>query len=317
MDELLFPEDGTVLREDEDSPKDNSLTNKMVGIGKQFFRGEFGLSYLKDSGGQYVTMTDIKLLYMTLSRIRWSKEGNDFHVKLRRDEVCELLNIENDHYATFKLRRIGWHLANVSWLKMNIRDKTGAVGFEDGFLVKGIGIEPGGINVIMRLNEDYRSIFETLTDNKEFLLMWVNDIYKMRSTASYLLYEDLRLNSDTRKRNVRFYTDEHLKKVLRVPLKGKGSYMREIKKKMQFNRSMFEKKVLIPATKEIAECQMLFLVPQKVDLSFDEEGNLESLNNTSVFFRRIKENGKVIGYEFEYVIMTRRKQIKQAELQEH
>ena len=315
MDELLFHEYGTVLATDEENIRENSLTNKMVGIGKPFFRGRFGLSYQKDNGGKYVRMTDIKLLYMALSKIGWSKTGNNFDVKLSREEVCELLNLENDHYAAFKLRRIGEHLASVSWIKWDIRDKKGAVGSEDGFLVKGFGIEPGGKNIIVRLNDDYSFLFETLTDNKQFLMMWVNDIYKMNSSAAYLLYEDLRFHSDSRKNNTRYYSDEMLKKVLRIPDKGTGSYMHRVKNKDYFDRNKFETKVLIPATKDIAECKMLYLKPQELDVSFTEDGGIKSFKN-QVFFKRVKQNGKVVGYEFEYTIMTRRSQIKQAEAQE-
>ena len=60
---------------------------------------------------------------------------------------------------------------------------------------------------------------------------------------------------------------------------------------------------------------MLYLKPQELDVSFTEDGGIKSFKN-QVFFKRVKQHGKVVGYEFEYTIMTRRSQIKQAEAQE-
>lgn len=136
--------------------------------------------------------------------------------------------------------------------------------------------------------------------------MWVNDIYGMTMTATYLLYEDLRKHSDSRKDNTRFYTIGELKKVFRIPEKGIGSYMYMKKGRLYFNRNAFENKILKPASLELSECQMLYLKPQTLELMVSEDGAVDTKGKRNMFFKRIVEGRKVIGYEFQYRIMTKR-----------
>ncbi|MBR3401338.1 MAG: replication initiation protein [Parasporobacterium sp.] len=303
-EEDLFSQDDYFenSKEKEAADRNNTLVNKMVAIGKPFFRSEFMPS--PDQSGSMLSLriTDMKLLYMALTEIKWSQAGNKFDVRLRKSDICDVLDIPKDHRAANRIRNAYDHLARMSYLKMDINDRKD---YKNGFLVFGSDSEERGEIINVHLNGvQFGTLFENLTGNKDFFVMWVNDIYRFTSIYSYLLYEDLRIHSDSRRKNSRIYTDEELKRVLRIPTSGKGSYMHMLKGKPHFNRNLFEKYILEPVTQEIADCRMVCLSPvgrkrQDGDRILPQKDNL-------VFYRKVKQNGKIAGYEFQYSIKTGR-----------
>ena len=292
----------------------NSLINHMVAIGKPFFRGDLG-TYRKfgseNKGKLVITITDLKLFYMALTKVKWAMENGTFDVVLKTEEVCEILKIEKDRHAYSNIRKACEHLAKVSWIAFSGKDREK---YNDGFLVTGSeGLGEGRIAVSLN-GHKFGFLFENLLEHKDFLTMWVNDIYRLNSTSSYLLYEDLRAHSDTRITNVRFYEDNEIKELFKIPLEGKGSYMHTVNNTLQFNRSEFERKILNPASWDIAECDMICLQPQGHNPNCDRDiENVKDKKDNYIvkenflFYRKVKEKGKVVGYEFKYKIKPKRK----------
>jgi hypothetical protein len=128
--------------------------------------------------------------------------------------------------------------------------------------------------------------------------MWSKDLFEMKSERSIILYENLRLHSDTRKTNTRIISTRDFKEMFGIPKDGKGSYM---KPNGHFDRTQFERKVILPACDELRKCQMINLC----------------INADGLPYRKIKgHHGKIIGYELTWTVTDRPGIMSAAEQQE-
>lgn len=224
-----------------------------------------------------MSLAEWKTVIMGLTHIKWN-EQNKRYVRLDKSELAKVVgvNSDSDHLSQDLKRSIG-KLPMHSFLE-----------FQDGNdWVNGCFITQVACykNMVrLAFSEDYLPLFQELNKENNYITMWADDLFKMSSERSILFYEDLRLHSDTRKENSRIYGVKDLKTMFGIPKDGEGSYMR---KSGHFDRPAFEKYVIDPICKDLADCSM-------INLSVCEDGKP---------YRKIKnKHGNVLGYEFQWTI---------------
>ena len=262
-------------------PIKNSLETQMVAMGKALMRAK-----------KQMDIVERKALIMALTKMNWSKKEENNIVELDKIEICEILGWNyNASDRSVKLRRLFKALANHSYIEMNVKDKDE---WDDGFLIPRISSTRGSIKVYFA--EQFMPLLTNLLQDKDFVTIWSNDIYKFENVNSYLLFEELRLHSDTRQTNWRTYSTKQLKELFGMPKTGKGAYMHYSAKdqKEVFDRSNFEKYVLDKAIAEINKGQMIKILPI-VGSNEIKKGKL---------YQKIKKNGFVVGYQFKYIVKT-------------
>ena len=277
---LQYDENFEVVLKPKDLP--NSLENQTVAISKALARAKKLMS-----GIEY------KALIMALTKIKWTQEGNDNFVELDKREVCEILGLNtNNTDQSTELRKIFKALAIHSWVKMDGVDKGE---WDDGFLITRTRSTKGSIKVYF--GEQFMPLLQNLLQDKDFITIWANDIYKFDSNSAYLLFEELRLHSDTSRTNWRTYSTEQLKKIFNVPETGKGAYMHYDKKqgKDVFDRTNFEKKVLDVAIRDINKGDMIRVLPIPESAEWRK----------GKFYEKVKKYGYIVGYRFKYVVKTK------------
>ncbi len=263
------------------APIKNSLENQMVAMGKALMRGK-----------KQMDIAERKALIMALTKMNWSKKEETNVVELDKIEICEILGWNYDASdRSVKLRKLFKSLANHSYIEMTGKDKDD---WDDGFLIPRIRSTRGSIKVYFA--EQFMPLLTNLLQDKDFVTIWSNDIYNFESVNSYLLFEELRLHSDTRQTNFRTYSTKQLKELFGMPKTGKGAYMHYSSKdnKEVFDRSNFEKYVLDKAIAEINKGQMIKIFPI-VGSNELKKGK---------YYEKIKKNGFVVGYQFKYVVRT-------------
>lgn len=262
-------------------PKEvNSLQNQMVAMGKALMRAKKNMS-----------LDERKLLIIALTKIKWTTTDNVFEVIISKLEIKEVLGWKcESSQLSRNVRKLADSLAKHSFIEMEGADKEK---WDNGFLIPRHKGSRGNIHIFFA--EQFRPLLENLTKDKDFVTIWANDIYNFKSLYAYLLFEDLRLHSDTTRTNWRTYSTKELKNLFGIPKDGKGSYMHKNKDgKEVFDRSNFEKYVLDVAIEEINNGQMVRILPF--------EGMIATPKNKNKIYAKIKKNGFIVGYQFKYDI---------------
>ena len=265
-------------------PIKNSLMDQMVAMGKALMRAK-----------KVMTIDERKLLIMALTKIKWTKENEsnkngELVVCLSKLEIAEMLDWNYDYTDRgTKVRKLATNLAHNSWIKIDGQDDD----WDDGFLIPRTRSRKG--NIYIYFASQFKPLIENLTKDKDFVTIWANDIYKFDSVFSYLFFEELRLHCDTRTTNFRTYSTKQLKEIFGL---DKEAYMRTVTRKGvrkdEFNRDMFEKRVLDVAIAEINKGSMIRIYPIP--------GSAELKKGK--FYEKVKKNGYIVGYRFKYVVRT-------------
>lgn len=242
-----------------ENPED---TNPLIAVSKVFAKAV-----------KQMNLTEWKTFVFALTQIKWMEQNKHF-VRLDKKRLAELVGIEADEaHLSGDLKRAIGKLPTHSFLEMQHED-----GWVSGCFINQVACYKNIVRI--SFTESYMPLFEELNKEKNYITLWAEDLFQMRSERSILFYEDLRLHSDTRKNsNSRIYSTKELKQMFNIPKDGKGAYM---KKDGHFNRTEFEKKVIYPLCEDLEKCQMIRLVLQ-------EDGRP---------FRKVKQHGYVMGYEF-------------------
>ena len=264
--------------------QENSLQNQMVAMGRALVKAKKEMS-----------IEERKLLVMAMTKINWTKSENNLVVGLSKLEIAEVMNWTVDSSdRSAKVRLLANRLAHHSWIEIDGKDKDS---WQDGFLISGMHSTRGDLYI--HFSEQYRPLLEDLTRDKDFVTIWANDIYGFKSVYSYLLFENLRMNCDTRQTNWRDLSTRQLKELFGIPKDGKGSYMHYDAKKGKsvFDRTNFEQKVLDVAVGEIHDkSQMVKILPFV--------GEEATPNKPNKMYEKIKRNGYVVAYRFKYIVNT-------------
>lgn len=259
--------------------KPNTLSNQMVAMGKALMRAK-----------KLMSIEERKLLIMALTKMRWNERDNSLTVRMSKVEIAEIL----EWSQTKKLKQLANNLMIHSKIEFAKQDEEF---WKSSMLIIDVETQERGI-LDITFNPGYRDLLENLSKDRDFVTIWANDVYKFNSVYAYLLFEDLRLHSDTRHTNWRTYTTRELKELFDMPESGKGSYMHFDKRqnKEVFNRTLFEKKVLEQVIKEINQTEML-----KIKWFAGCEASEKKPN---ALYQKEKKNGYVAGYTFKYDIYT-------------
>ncbi len=226
-----------------------------------------------------MNLAEWKAFVMALTHIKWT-EKNKQYVRLDKQDLAKIVGINSDidHQSEDLKRSIG-KLPIHSFLEF--QDGNDWV---NGCFITQVACYKHIIRI--KFNEDYMPLFEELNKENNYITMWSEDLFKMRTERSILFYEDLRLHSDTRKENSRIYGIKDFKQMFNVSKDENGSYMR---KDGHFARTHFERRIIDPICKDLAKCDM-------INLSINPDGKL---------YRKIKnKHGNVLGYEFQWTIST-------------
>ena len=242
------------------------MDNSLIAVSKVFA-----------SAIKQMNLAEWKTFVMALTHIKWTEQNKRF-VRLDKKDLAEIVgvNSDTDHLSQNLKRAIG-DLPSHSMLKFENGED-----WINGCFITQIACFKNIVRV--KFEEDYMPLFEELNKEKNYITMWADDLFKMSSERSILFYEELRLHSDTRKENSRIYGIKDFKQLFNIPKDGEGSYMN---KDGHFARAHFEKRIIDPICKDLANCQM-------INLSINADGKL---------YRKIKnKHGNVLGYEFQWVV---------------
>ena len=228
-----------------------------------------------------MNLTEWKTFIYALSHIRWTEPHGE-EIKVDKWELAKILGLECDRdHASAVLRRAIGKMRQHSDLTFSSKDQQE---WENGGFIRRTGVRKDYAYIIF--DTYYLPLFSELQHEKNYITLWADDLFQMRSERSILFYESLRLHSDTRKTNTRIYGIRDLKNMFGIPKEGKGSYMR---KDGHFDRPAFEKKVIEPLCDDLKACKM-------ISLHILEDGKP---------YRKIKEHGRVRGYEFSWDVSNR------------
>lgn len=242
---------------------------EMVGVSKVFARAKKKMS-----------LAEFKTFVYCLCHIRW-KDTMPAAVCLDKRTLSKIIDVSDDPaHLSRNLRLSIGNLIEHSVIEFAAKDR---VKWKKGALVTDIALDESGV-VKVWFNQNYKGLFSGL--DKDFILMWSRDVFQMQAEKSVALYEDLRLNCDTRVTNSRVFTLEYFKNLFDMPDSGRGSY---VMKDGRFNYAGFERKVLDPVCADLRKCEMV----QLVDAGDDKP------------YRKLKRGRQVIGYEFVWEISNR------------
>lgn len=243
-----------------------------------------------------MSLAEWKTFVFALTKIKWKGENNNNQGKnnvivpnvegqqlinkavvLNKKEVAEKIGLVADEaHLSINLRRTIGDLWKHSELKFE-NNKEWANGT---FITNVICNQKN--QVIIVFNGMYLPLFQELDKEKNYITMWADDLFSMNTDRSIIFYEELRLHSDTSKENSKIYGVKELKDLFNIP---KEAYLR---KDNHFDRTAFEKRIIEPLCEDMKKCSM-------INLSMNEDGKL---------YKKIKSKGKVLGYEFQWVIST-------------
>lgn len=242
---------------------------EMIGVSKVFARAKKKMS-----------LAEFKTFVYCLCHVRWKDESMPAAVCLDKRVLSKIIDVSDEPaHLSRNLRLSIGNLIEHSVIEFSARDR---VKWKKGALVTDIALDENGV-VKVWFNKNYKGLFSGL--DKDFILMWSRDIFQMQAEKSVALYEDLRLNCDTRVTNSRVFTLEYLKGLFDMPDSGRGSY---VMKDGRFNYTGFERKVLDPVCEDLSKCEMIQLV------SLDDRP-----------YRKLKRGRQVIGYEFVWEVSNR------------
>lgn len=252
----------------------------------------FAVSKIFSEARKQMTLAEYKAFTYALSKqVKWTEQCPDV-LYLDKKELAEIVGIECDtnHLSQNLYRSIGEMPAH-SFLKFRDKDKDF---YMNGNFVTTIAFFKNQVRI--RLNSDYLGLFGNMDSN--YITMWSQDIFQMRSERSVIMYELMRtyINPRDDVQTCEIGVKE-LKSRFNIPKDGPGSYMRE---KGGFDRSNFEKRVLDPLCEDLSKTKMITLVLQ-------EDGK---------YYRKIKPGNRVQGYHFDYLFTQRPKVATATEVHE-
>lgn len=263
---------------------DKPSTDRLFAISKAFARSKDGM-----------TITEKKLCCIYLSKLEWKNLNNEREIWVDKSEIMEALGskIDTTDQSTY-LRKLSQNMVHHSEMHFQGADRNE---WEDVPIFTNRRSTKG--KLMIKLNEDAMPHLENLSC--DYITLFLKDILNFPNTVegqrAYKLYEYLRTNSDTRRKECStILSTKKIKELFDIPFKGEGSYIR---KDGSLDRKNFEKRVIEPVLNILAECSHVVL--------FDYGRNQK---NERVLYEKIKKNGMVEGYEITYCINMTCKKIK-------
>lgn len=275
MEELRIPDDSQIEGQISiyDIYEQQQPVNSLIAVSKVFAKAIKSMNF-----------TEWKTFVYALMHIKW-KEKNNYIVVFDKKSLAETIGLKTDgNHITRDLKRALKDMPRHSHIEIDKNDDENE-GWLSGTFISVVDCTKKNM-VAVHFTPYFMPLFHELAKENNYITMWADDIFKMSSERSILLYEDLRLHSDTNKVNSRIYSTKELKALFDIPKDGEGSYMR---KNGHFNRPAFEKYVIDPICSDFDKCSMINLI----------------LNEDGKPYTKVKNNhGNVIGYQFTWTVST-------------
>lgn len=240
----------------------------------------FAVSRVFAEARKQMTVSEHKTLVYALSRVKW-KEACPDTLYLDKKEVARIVGINSDidHLSENLNRSIG-QMPRHSFLTFS--DKAKGM-YLNGNFVRTIAMFKNVVRI--RLEEEFLGLFGNL--ETDYITMWSEDIFGMKTERTILFYEFLRDNSDSRiPVNTGTVSVRKFKELFSIPKDGKGSYMTS---DGHFARTHFEKYVIDPICEELSKTKMIQLILQP-------DGS---------YYEKVKKGGKIIAYRFFWTVSLR------------
>ena len=249
---------------------------------EEYFQGDvkpnlFAVSRIFAEARKQMTIAEHKTLVYALSQIRWKEKCPDT-LYLDKKELAKVVGINSDidHLSENLNRSIG-EMPKHSFLRFSDKDKGM---YLNGNFVRTVAMFKNVVRI--RLEEEFLGLFGNLETN--YLTMWSEDIFGMKTERAVLFYELLRDNSDTRLvQNTGTVSIRKFKELFDIPKDGKGSYMTS---DGHFARTHFEKYVIDPICEELTKTKMIQLI----------------LQPDGKYYEKVKRGGRVIAYKFFWTV---------------
>lgn len=201
-----------------------------------------------------MSLAEKKTFAYALAEIKFTEPAKTNYVRLDKKTLAEILGIHSDpdHLSVDLFDNIR-DLPAHSRIRIAQKDLDL---YADGFVVTSVVSFKNIVRI--RFNDDFLPLFTELSTN--YITLWSQDIFSMRSKRSVQFYEYLRQITDTRQEtNDVLLGIKALKEMFEIPKTGKGSYMRE---KGGFDRINFERYVINPLCEDLRNCRMIQLLVQ-------------------------------------------------------
>ena len=240
----------------------------------------FAVSRVFAEARKQMTLSEHKTLVYALSKIKWKEKCPDT-LYLDKKEVAKVVGINSDidHLSADLNRSIG-EMPKHSFLKFADKDKGM---YLNGNFVRTVAMFKNVVRI--RLEEEFLGLFGNLETN--YITMWSEDVFRMKTERAILFYEFLRDNSDTRLPiNKGTVSIRKFKELFDIPKDGKGSYMTS---DGHFARTHFERKVIDPICEELSKTKMIHLIIQP----------------DRAYYEKVKSGGKIIAYRFYWTVSLR------------
>lgn len=241
-----------------------------------------------------MSMQERKLMSIYLSKIEWKNMTNNLEIWVEKREIMNKLgSVMNTTDQSAYLRKLAQGMVRHSELHFDGADKDE---WDDMPLFTR---RKSTKNMLMiKVCDDAAKLLEGL--ECDYITLFLADILNFDSNTdgsrAYKLYEYLRLYSDTRRMNTRIISTKEFKELFDIPKDGKNSY---VKKNGKFDRTNFEKYVILPVLEMVAKCEHVVLHNYGKDK-----------NGKPIYYKKIKKYGMVQGYELTYSINKYPKKIK-------
>jgi hypothetical protein len=236
----------------------------------------FAVSNVLARARKQMSVAELKTFIYALTEVKWTEEAPNV-IYLNKKTLAEILGIhsDTDHLSVDVYSNIK-DLPKNSYVEFKDKDLDL---YDSGVLVTRVTMLKNRVKI--KFEDEYLKLFSSL--KKDYITMWSGDIFKLRTERSIIFYENMRLNSDTRKVCSKVYKVKELKELFSIPKDGKGSYMRQ---NGHFNRPAFEEFVINPLVEDLLKCRMIQLVAQ-------EDGG---------FYSKVKAGNRVMGYRFCWIV---------------
>lgn len=234
----------------------------------------FGVHRIFARARKEMSLSEQKTFVYALSQLKFTEEAQSNYVRLDKKTLANIIGIHSDpdHLSVDLFDNIRDMTAH-SRIEIRQRDLDF---YATGYIVTSVVSFKNFIRI--RFNDDFLPMFTNLS--RDYITMWNTDIFKMTSIRTVQFYEYLRQITDTRQQvNDVLLGIRAFKELFKIPVTGKGSYMRG---KDGFDRANFEKYVIDPLCEDMKHCKMINLLVQP-------DGK---------YYEKVKVGNRVDGYRF-------------------
>lgn len=276
---------GLFIRKPEDVERD------MLGMSR-----DFALAHLVNADFTEWSALQRKIFTIILGEINWKQKGNLNIIEMKNEDIANKLGWElnkNDRRLQEVLKENLVFMIEHSYISLHNPITNELI---SAHLIA--TLKTTSYMTSVTLNPDFMPHFEDLYNinletRKSFITFMEPDILSFSSCFAYPLFFELRsCGKSGGAVNTHTLTTRRLKEIFGL---DESSYMR---KDGHFDRTNFEKYVLLPAIEDINSSETLSILPCE-----DEK-----------FFKKEKVKGKVFGYTFKFQIWDKAKITKNRQL---